>query len=134
VGLEANGVIYAYALDHAAGSFHRVATIASGQIAIMDLAFDRDNGALWAWCDNTCGNRATVLDVDTDPMSATFGRFKIKRAFERPSTLPNANNEGISFASESECVGGVKSFFWSDDDQTDGHAIPAGRGAVREPF
>jgi hypothetical protein len=126
VGVEANGMIYAYALDHAAGGFHRVATIASGQVAIMDLAFDRDNGALWTYCDNTCGNRATVLDVDTVPTSTTFGRFKVKRAFERPSGLPNANNEGITLAPESECVGGVKSFFWSDDDQTDGHAIRQG--------
>jgi hypothetical protein len=126
VGLEANGMLYAYALDHVGGGFHRVATVSSGQISIMDLAFDRDVGDVWAYCDNTCGNRATVLDVDSDPASSTFGRFEIKRAFDHPSTLPNANNEGITLVPESECVGGVKSFFWSDDDQTNGHAIRQG--------
>jgi hypothetical protein len=129
VGVEGNGMIYAYALDHGGASFRRVATIAGGQTAIMDLAFDRDVGGLFAYCDNTCGNRATLLDIDTDRASPSHGRFKIVRAFNRPSTLPDVNNEGITFAPESECSLGVKSFFWADDNQTDGHAIR--QGAVR---
>ena len=67
VGVEASGVIYGYALDHVAGGFTRIATIASGQVATMDLMFDRDHELLWAYCDDTCGNRATLLTVSTSP-------------------------------------------------------------------
>jgi hypothetical protein len=123
VGLEANGTIYAYALDHTGGAAHRVATVSSGQTAIMDLAFDLELGALWAACDNTCGNRLTVLAVDTDSASPTRGRFVVRKAFARPSTLPDANHEGITFAPTPECMGGLRRFFWSDDDQTGGHAL-----------
>ncbi len=132
VGVEATGSLYAYALNHADSTFTRVATIASGQVAVMDLSFDRATGYLWADCDNTCGNKITVLDIVTTPLAANMGRFAVRRVFDRPSSLPNINNEGITFAPETECVAGKKSFFWSDDDQTDGHAlrrdaIPCGR-------
>ena len=126
VGLEQNGVVYAFALNHVSGAFRRVATVASGHISIMDLSFDRDNGALFTYCDNTCGNHATVLAVDTDPGSPTRGHFKIVRAFQHPAGLPDQNNEGITIAPESECQAGLKSFFWSDDNQTDGHALRRG--------
>jgi hypothetical protein len=132
VGLEANGTIYGYALDHVTGGFHRVATFPGGQASIMDLSFDRDVGYLWAACDNSCGNRAAVLQIDADPLSSTHGRFAVRRIFDRPTTLPDANNEGIAIAPESECAGGRKAFFWSDDSATGGNsirrdAIPCGR-------
>ena len=87
------------------------------------MQFDREVGNLWAICDNACGNVMNVLRLDDDPLSPTRGKFRIARTFARPSTLPNANNEGIAFAPESECTGGMKPFFWSDDDQTASHAI-----------
>src|SRR5581483_6558629 len=99
VGLEANGYIYAYALDHVGGGYQRVATLSSAQAAIMDLHFDRDVGALWAYCDNTCANRATVFGLGSD------GRFQLRRYFDHPATLPDSNNEGISMAPEAECSG-----------------------------
>jgi hypothetical protein len=40
--------------------------------------------------------------------------------------MPDTNNEGITMAPEAECVGGQKHFFWSDDNQLDGHAIRRG--------
>ena len=126
VGLEGTGSVYGYALDHVTNGFTRVATFPSGQVSIMDLAYDREVGYLWGYCDNTCGNKATVFLLDGNPMSPTAGRFQIARVFDHPSTLPNSNNEGITFAPEAECVGGQKSFFWSDDDQIDGHAIRLG--------
>jgi hypothetical protein len=131
VGLESNGSVYGYALDHVAGAFHRVATFAGGQASIMDLSFDRDVGYLWAYCDNTCGNRATVLQIDTNAASATHGRFGLSRMFDHPSTLPDVNNEGIAIAPESECTNGHKAFFWADDSATNGNslrrdAIPCG--------
>lgn len=58
VGLEANGSVYGYALDHATNGYTRLATFASGQASIMDLAYDHEVGYLWGYCDNTCGNKA----------------------------------------------------------------------------
>jgi hypothetical protein len=124
VGLESNGVIYGYALNHADNSFTRVATFASGQVSIMDLSYDRDVGYLWAQCDNTCGNKATVFTLDTLASSPTAGHFQIDRVFDRPDSLPNSNNEGI--APESECIAGQKHFFWSDDNALDMHSIRRG--------
>ncbi len=119
VGLEANGVIYAYALDHGGAGFHRVATIASGQPAIMDLSFDRDAGNLWAACDNGCANKATILRL-------VGGAFSLQRYVTRPAGLPDSNNEGIAIAPEASCVAGKKSFFWGDDSNAAGHAIRRG--------
>jgi hypothetical protein len=132
VGLEANGTVYGYALDHVTGGFQRVATFPGGQASVMDLSFDREVGYLWAYCDDTCGNQAAVLQIDTDPASSSFGRFALDRFFQRPSTLPDVNNEGIAIAPESECANGFKPFFWTDDSNTDGHSlrrdtIPCGR-------
>jgi len=119
VGVEANGNIHAYALDHVGGGFTRVASLSSGQPAVMDLAFDRDVGQLWAWCDNTCADQATLFGV-------VGGHFELARKLDHPATLPNSNNEGIAFAPEGECVGGRKAFFWSDDDNLNGHALRRG--------
>ena len=113
------GMIYGYALNHAAGTFTRVATVASGNTGVMSLYFDRDVGNLWTYCDNTCANHASVLRMSS-------GRFTLQYLFNRPTTLANSNLEGIAIAPESECVQGKKSFFWSDDDDYGGHAIYRG--------
>ena len=140
VGIEANGIVYAYALDHgAAGTYHRVASFSSGNVAVMDVTLDREVGYLWAQCDDTCGNQAGILDVDANPASPTFGRFIVKKQFARPGSMPNLNNEGLAIAPESECSGGLKSIFWSDDSQTDGHAIrrdsiPCGHWCPERPI
>jgi PKD repeat protein len=123
VGLEGNGMVYGYALNHATGAFQRVATTTTGQPAVMDLSFDRDTGNLWAYCDNTCANKAPVLRMDVTPGSATRGHFVLRKTFDHPSTLPDVNNEGIAFAPDAECSGGFKAFFWTDDNNTGGHAL-----------
>jgi len=120
VGMEANGLVLAYALDHVSAGFHRVASFGTGQNAVMDLAFDRDVGVLWAYCDVTCGNRATVLALGAS------GHFEIQHVFDAPATLPSSENEGIAIAPESTCVEGRKGFFWADDAATGGHAIRRG--------
>ena len=107
-------------------AFVRVATFSSGQPGIMDLAYDRESNYLWGWSDNTVGNKGTVFRLDTALGSPTVGRFLISGVFDRPSTLPNSNNEGIAFAPDSECAAGQKSFFWSDDDSLSAHAIRRG--------
>jgi hypothetical protein len=117
VGLESNGIIYAYALDHAAGGYTRIATVDSGQSSVVELEFDRDTGALWSYCDITCHNKAAVLGIDTT------GRFTVRRLYDAPTDLPDSNNEGLAIAPESTCSGGRKSVWWSDDGDYDGHSI-----------
>jgi Lamin Tail Domain len=121
VGLEANGMIYAYALDHVGGGFTRVATIASGLLGVMDLQLDRELNDLWAVCDDGCQGRSVVLRID-----AGTGTFKVTHLFDRPAGMPNLNNEGFAFAPLAECVGDRRPAFWSDDTGTDGHAIRRG--------
>lgn len=123
VGLEANGMIYAYALNHSDNTFNRLATISTTETGIMAVRFDRDVGYLWATCDDGCGNQASILEINTTVGSSTFGRFQVTRVYSRPSSMPNINNEGFTMAPESECSGGFKSVFWSDDSDDDGHAI-----------
>jgi len=121
VGLEANGTIYAYALDHVGGGFTRVATIASGFPAVMDLQLDRDLGDLWAVCDDTCLGRHAVLRI-----SPTTGAFAGVAMFDRPGGMPNLNNEGFAIAPAAECVADRKPVFWADDSETGGHALRTG--------
>jgi hypothetical protein len=116
VAVEATGILYGYVLDHTTGAFQKVATIPSGLPGVMGLEFDRDSGALWAACDNTCMGTHNVLGI-------VGGKFTVRRSFARPSTLPDSNNEGIAVAPDSECSGGFKQFFWSDDSHFGGHAI-----------
>lgn len=123
VGVEANGTIYAYALNHATSSATRVATIVTGFPGVMGLEYDRDTGYLWATCDDGCGNTTGVLQMDVSAGSLTRGRFLAPRRFARPSTLPNINNEGFAFAPQSACAAGRKSVFWADDSETAGHSI-----------
>jgi len=89
----------------------------------MDLSFDRDVGYLWAACDDTCNGRINVLDIDTRVGSPSKGKFYVRRGFERPSTMPNLNNEGFTVTSESTCQGGYKSVFYAEDGSTMDYAI-----------
>ena len=113
-------MIYAYALDHAAGGFARVATIASGLAGVMDVHFDRDLNHLWAVCDDTCLGRSAVLRINAS------GKFEVESVFERPGLMPNLNNEGFAIAPVTECVGNQRPVFWADDSETGGHAIRRG--------
>jgi hypothetical protein len=126
VGVEASGMVYAYALDHAIGAFTRVATIASGFAGVMELAFDAELGQLWAICDDTCDGRSAVLRIDRQTGSPTRGRFVVAQRFDRPTGLPNLNNEGFTFAPLSECVGGSRPALWADDSETGGVALRRG--------
>ena len=126
VGLEANGMIYAYALDHTGGGFQRVASFASGHPAVMGLAFDRDSGYLWTACDDTCNGELAVLAIETNPLSPDHGRFVIRRASDRPTGMPNLNNEDIAIVPDTECAGNRKPVFWTDDGATGGHSLRQG--------
>lgn len=121
VGVEANGTIYAYALNQTGGTYARVATIASGWPSIMELQFDRDLQDLWAVCDNTCNGQHKVLRVDP-----ATGAFATAFTFERPTGLPNYNNEGFAIASVAQCVGDRRPAHWADDSEDLGVAIRKG--------
>ncbi|MEO6598509.1 MAG: hypothetical protein ABIQ16_01460, partial [Polyangiaceae bacterium] len=123
VGVEGSGMIYGFALNHTSSTFTRVATIESGNDAIMDLSFDREVGYLYAVCDDTCDGRINLLAIDTRVGSATQGTFIIRRGLERPSSMPNLNNEGFTITTESTCQAGFKSVFYAEDGSTNGHAI-----------
>ncbi len=125
VGLEGNGKVYAYALSPG-GAFTRVASFASGFPSVMDLQWDTERAGLWAVCDDTCNGRTTILRVED-------GAFAVDEAFERPTAMPNLNNEGFATAARSECVNGIKPVFWSDDSATAGHALRAGTIACTPP-
>ena len=120
VGVEANGLIYAYALDDS-GTFNRIATITSGFTGVMDVQFDRETNDLWVVCDDSCGGRSAVLRID--PITH---KFAVARIFDRPTTMPNLNNEGFAIAPVAECVADRRPVFWADDSETGGHAIRVG--------
>lgn len=119
VGIEQTGGIYAYALDHMSGAATRVAMVASGQSSVEALEFDRDTNYLWAWCDDTCANHATILRIEENPASPKQGRFGVRRGLNRPATLPNLNHEGMTIAPASECSDNKKAVFWVEDGTSD---------------
>jgi hypothetical protein len=124
VGLEANGSIYAYALNQTTGVYTRVATISSGMPGVMDLQFDPETQSLWADCDDTCNGQTETFVLASS--SGEQRAFVVADAYARPSGMPNLNNEGFVMAPQAECVNGLKPVFWSDDTNDDGHALRAG--------
>ncbi|WP_330334273.1 lamin tail domain-containing protein [Streptomyces sp. NBC_00536] len=119
-GVEANGTVYAYALDLSGGGYTRVATFAGGFPAVMDLEFEPATGHLWAACDDSCQGRTSTLDINAQ------GRFAVTHTYDRPTGMPNYNNEGFAIAPQSTCAGGHKPVIWSDDTNDGGHALRAG--------
>jgi hypothetical protein len=115
VGVEGTAQVHLFLLA-VDGSAHRLATFASGLAGVMSVEYDRDVRALWISCDNLCQGVQHVFGLDA-------GRFVLRRAFARPRTLPDSNNEGTAMASEAECVGGFKRYVWSDDSRFAGHAL-----------
>ncbi len=119
-GVEDNGTIYAYALNLSSGGYTRIATITSGFPSVMDLEFEPATGHLWAVCDDTCQGRTSTLDINAQ------GGFTPTAVYDRPTGMPNLNNEGFAIAPQSACASGHKPVVWSDDTNDDGHALRAG--------
>ncbi|PWC05153.1 lamin tail domain-containing protein [Agromyces badenianii] len=124
VGLEANGMVYAYALDLTGTVYHRVAAFASGFPGVMDLEFEAETELLWAVCDDTCDGRTATLDVAQS--GAAAGTFAVTALYERPTGMPNLNNEGFAIAPQERCTDGSKPVIYADDAATGGHALRAG--------
>ena len=132
VGVEGTGMIHVYAFNHADQSYARLSSFSSGMPAVMDLAYDPDTNYLWAYGDDTQGNRAVLFEIEASMASLSYGQFVQRKVLAKPAGLPPVNNEGISFAPDSECAGGQRRFFWADDNATGGHSlrrgsIPCGR-------
>ena len=117
VGLEANGIVYVYALHQTSSTFTRVATFASGFPTFGALHLDADENQLWVVCDNNCDGRSRVFEVNS------AGSFAAVADYARPTGMANLNNEGFTITPDSECVGGSKPVYWADDGNTGGHAL-----------
>jgi hypothetical protein len=126
VGLEDNGMVYAYALNQSGGTFTRVAAFAGGQASIMDLEFEPETGLLWSTCDDTCQGRSKTLSISA-------GKFTVAAGYDRPTGLPNYNNEGFAIAPQSTCAAGRKQVVWADDGNNGGHALRAGTLPCTQP-
>ncbi len=127
VGVEQNGIIYAYALNHTTGAFKRITSFSTGfPLGVMSLQFDRELEYLWATCDNTCHGLSDIFEIDTTPGSPTLGQMKLTHIFSRPAGMGDFNNEGFAFTPLSLCSGGLRKAFWADDTNDAGHAIRQG--------
>lgn len=101
-----------------------MATIASGFTGVMGLELEAETGHLWAVCDDTCNGRSATLDIAQTGVNA--GKFVVTNVYARPTAMPNINNEGFAITPQEECVEGRKPVFWSDDNNTDMHALRVG--------
>jgi hypothetical protein len=126
VGVEQSGELYGFALNHDDGSFALLARLVAPQRGVMGLEYDRDQRYLWAYCDDACGNQASIFAIDQRPGSETLGQLTLRARFSRPAGLPDTNHEGIAFAPDSECEGGWKPVIWADDNDTNGHSLRQG--------
>jgi hypothetical protein len=119
LALEKDGHLYAYALN-ADGTFHRVSSIATGLPMIQETQWDADAQRIWAVADNSSAGSSTLLEMDAE------GGFVIDRIYDRPTGLPNNNNEGFAIAPSSTCVDGVKEVIRADDGNNGGHSLWSG--------
>ncbi|HUQ01659.1 MAG TPA: hypothetical protein VM261_04150 [Kofleriaceae bacterium] len=117
VGVEGTGAVHVFALDHADGSRHRLATFASGLPHVMALEVDRADGTVWAHCDSACGNRTNVVRL-------AAGRFTVVAEPPSPASMPDdVDNEGIAVEPAAACVAGKRRFYWCDERATDDHVL-----------
>ncbi|NED11866.1 lamin tail domain-containing protein [Streptomyces sp. SID9124] len=119
VGVEGTGMVYGYVLADS-GSYTRVASFSSGMSGVMELQWEPQASRLWAVCDDTCDGQHRTFKVDAT------GTFTTVAVYNRPSGMPNYNNEGFALAGADECVAGSKPVYWSDDANDGGHALRRG--------
>lgn len=129
VAVEGTGQLYVLAMeqtDAVKETAHLVATVDpqlltnAGPAGAMDVSWDPERQQLWALCDDSCDGVSVVLSVDDG------GAFAVDAAYDRPLGMPNLNNEGLAIAPRAACVAGRKEVVWSDDGDTDGHALRSG--------
>ncbi|MCB8904945.1 MULTISPECIES: lamin tail domain-containing protein [unclassified Streptomyces] len=119
LGVEGTGAVHAYVLQDS-GTATRVATLASGMAGVMELQWEPQAARLWTVCDDTCGGLHKTMKI------GSAGTFAPAASYQRPSGMPDLNNEGFAVAGADECVSGTKPVYWSDDSNTGGHALRRG--------
>ncbi|MGW6412048.1 lamin tail domain-containing protein [Streptomyces vinaceus] len=119
LGVEGTGTVYGYVLQDG-GAATRIATIASGMSGVMELQWEPQAARLWLVCDDTCDGRHRTMRIGAS------GTFAPAATYNRPSGMPDLNNEGFALAGAGECSGGTKPVYWSDDGNTGGHALRRG--------
>lgn len=85
--------------------------------AVMELQWEPQAARLWLVCDDTCDGRHRTMKIGAS------GTFAPTAAYDRPSGMPDLDNEGFALAGSDECAGGAKPVYWSDDGSTGGHAL-----------
>lgn len=118
MALENDGRLYAYALSDSGAE--RIAVVSSGFPKVMDVTFDPGRERIWAACDDNCDGQVSLLKVGDD------GRFTVDTGYDRPTGMPNLNNEGFAVAPRSICTDGFQQVVWADDAGTGGHSLRAG--------
>ncbi|QUQ68674.1 lamin tail domain-containing protein [Kutzneria sp. CA-103260] len=119
VGVEGTGMIYGYVLQDS-GAFTRIASISSGMASVMELQWEPQTSRLWVVCDDTCDGQHRTMQINAS------GAFATTAVYNRPSGMPNYNNEGFAIAGADECSAGSKPVYWSDDSDDGGHALRRG--------
>jgi len=118
VALEATGDVYAYVLDLAGSTAHRVATIDTP--GAMELDYEPETQLLWAVCDEVCDGRTATLQIGAS------GHYEVTHRYARPADAANFANEGFAIAPQSACVDGAKPVYYADDAGTDGVSLRVG--------
>lgn len=119
VGVEGSGTVYGYVLQDS-GAFTRVASFSSGMDGVMELQWEPQASRLWVVCDDTCDGQHRTFTIGSS------GTFALSAVYNRPTGMPDYNNEGFSLAGADECVSGSKPVYWADDSDDDDHAIRKG--------
>jgi hypothetical protein len=95
------------------GGADLLASVASGLPSVMELHWDAEDGALWAFCDNTCEGAGSVLVLRD-------GSFLVDLLVRPPRGTASLNQEGFA---RTPCRDGRSSAVWSDDSASGGHAL-----------
>ncbi|MET9149358.1 lamin tail domain-containing protein [Streptomyces sp. NPDC004042] len=119
VGVEGTGMVHGYVLEDS-GAHTRVASVSSGMSGVMELQWEPQASRLWVVCDGTCHGQHRTMSVNTS------GVFATTAVYNRPSGMPDYNNEGFALAGAGECVSGTKPVYWADDSNDGGHALRRG--------
>jgi hypothetical protein len=123
VAVEATGDLHAFALPYigaSAGAPELVTTQSSGFPFSMDVTWDADRQLLWALCDDGCGGAYSTLAL-------VDGEFSVVGSYARPTGMANLNNEGMAIAPFSVSKGDYQEVVWTDDGDTDGNSLRAGK-------
>jgi hypothetical protein len=115
VVLEATGDVYAVAL-HEGGEATLVATLPSPLGGLMALDYDLATNTLWAFADDAHDGQSVRYRLSEETVAAS-------EVHAAPTGLQAVANEGVALVPTEVCTDGVRQAWFSDDNDTDGHAL-----------